>query len=162
PDYAQFRRNAANRLWALMMGRGLVHPLDMDHGNNPPSHPELLDLMSAELAAHKFDVRWFLRELALSETYQRSSEPPADTDPSKAPLYATRILVPLTPEQLAWGLMEATGVVEQNRAALGKGATEAAIHARLAPNVVPFVQKFGSPASQAQSFDARVDQALFL
>ena len=35
-----FSRNIANRLWALMLGRGLVHPLDMHHPENPPSHPE--------------------------------------------------------------------------------------------------------------------------
>jgi hypothetical protein len=161
-DYVPFKRNVANRLWALMMGRGLVNPVDMDHGNNPPSHPELLDQLADEIAAHKFDVRWFLRELALSETYQRSSEPPANTDASKAPLYATAILKPLTPEQLAWSLMEATGLVETNRLALGKGATEAAINARLAGNVTPIVQKFAGPANQAETFDARMEQALFI
>src|SRR5262249_49561896 len=160
-DYGPFRRNIANRLWALMMGRGLVHPVDMDHSLNGPSHPELLDELADAIAAHKFDVRWFLRELALSETYQRSSEPPPNTDASKAPRYATAILKPLTPEQLAWSLMEATGVVETNRLALAKGATEAALHGRLLPNVTPFVQKFSSPAGQAQTFDASMDQALF-
>jgi hypothetical protein len=162
PDYVPFRRNLANRLWALMMGRGLVDPVDMDHSLNAPSHPELLDLLADAIGEKKFDVRWFLRQLALSETYQRSSEPPEKTDASKAPLYATAILKPLTPEQLAWSLMEATGVVETNRLALGKSATEAALNARLTANVTPFVQKFASPQGQAQSFDARMDQALFL
>ena len=57
-------------------GRGLVHPLDLHHGENPPSHPELLDLLAREFVAMGFDVKAFLRELALSRTYQRSSEPP--------------------------------------------------------------------------------------
>src|SRR5262245_50712773 len=72
-----FRRNIVNRLWAQMMGRGLVHPVDLDHADNPPSHPELLTLLADEFAEMKFDVRAFLRELALSQTYQRSSETPA-------------------------------------------------------------------------------------
>ncbi|HEX7446296.1 MAG TPA: DUF1549 domain-containing protein, partial [Pirellulales bacterium] len=76
-----FRRNIANRLWALLMGRGLVHPLDMDHAGNPPTHPELLNLLSERIAAMNFDVRAFLRELALSQTYQRASEPPAGVAP---------------------------------------------------------------------------------
>src|SRR5207248_2868557 len=75
-DYTPFKRNIANRLWAVLMGRGLVHPLDMDHPANPPSHPELLDLLADDLAAHKFDMRRFLRELALSRAYQRSSAGP--------------------------------------------------------------------------------------
>ena len=37
-----FDRNIANRLWAVLMGRGLVQPLDLHNGENPPSHPELL------------------------------------------------------------------------------------------------------------------------
>lgn len=161
-DYAPFRRNIANRLWAHMMGRGLIDPLDLDHSDNPPSHPELLDVLAEDIAARKFDIRSSLRELAMSETYQRSSELPDGVNPKDAPLYAAAIVKPLTPEQLAWSLMEATGLVETNRQALGKNANEATINARLLPNVAPFVRAFASPAGQAQSFDARMDQALFL
>jgi hypothetical protein len=161
-DYEPFRRNAANRLWASMMGRGLVHPLDMDHGANPASHPELLDLLARELAAHKFDVRWFLRELALSQAYQRSSVPPAGARVGDLPPYAVARLKPLSPEQLAWSLMQATGLTDSQRLALGKGATEANLYARLAGNAAPFVTAFGGPPGRAEGFDARVDQALFL
>lgn len=71
-DYETFNRNLANRLWAVMFGRGIVHPLDLHHGDNPPVHPELLDVLAEELAAMNFDVRAFLRQIALSRTYQRS------------------------------------------------------------------------------------------
>jgi hypothetical protein len=161
-DYVPFRRNIANRLWALMMGRGLVDPVDIDHSGNPPSHPELLDLLAADIAARKFDMRGFLRELALSETYQRSSELPSGIEPKDAPLYAAAVLKPLTPEQLAWSVMEATGLVETTRLGMGKKVDAAALQARLAPNVAVFVRAFASPAGKAQSFDARMDQALFL
>ena len=40
-----FNENFANRLWAMMMGRGLVHPLDLTHPANPPVQPELLTLL---------------------------------------------------------------------------------------------------------------------
>jgi len=60
-----------------MMGHGLVHPLDLHHSGNPPSHPELLELLASEFAAHQYDIKWMLRELALTETYQRSSHYPA-------------------------------------------------------------------------------------
>src|SRR5688500_18975059 len=40
-----FRENIANRLWWLLMGRGIVDPLDQRHSANPPSHPELLKLL---------------------------------------------------------------------------------------------------------------------
>lgn len=74
----QFARNLVNRLWAHMMGRGIVHPLDLDHSDNPPVAPEVLRLLTDEFVAHGFDMRWLLRELALTETYQRSIELPAD------------------------------------------------------------------------------------
>jgi hypothetical protein len=161
-DYLPFRRNIANRLWAQMMGRGLVHPLDMDHGSNPPSHPELLDALADDIAVRKFDIRGFLRELALSQTYQRSSEPPPNSSEKEAPLFATAILKPLTPEQLAFSLMEATGVTEVTRTNLGKGLTEANLYARLSPQVPQFVFVFGSPSGAAETFDARLEQALYV
>ena len=48
-----FRLNMANRLWALMLGRGLVHPLDYHHSDNPPSNPRLLALLAG--------LNWLLR-----------------------------------------------------------------------------------------------------
>lgn len=163
-ENAQFKRNSANRLWALMMGRGLVHPLDLDHPANPPSHPELLALLADEFAAMKFDVRAFLRELALSKTYQRSSELPAGLTDVPPQSFAVAHLKPLSPEQLAWSLMQATGLTDAERKALGKGLTEAALHARLAGNVPAIVATFGSQPGQSegQSFQATLDQTLFL
>jgi hypothetical protein len=73
---AAFNANVANRLWALMMGHGLVHPLDLHHPDNPPSRPGLLRLLADELVVLKFDARAFLRELALTRAYQRSIDLP--------------------------------------------------------------------------------------
>lgn len=72
-----FNENLANRLWAMMMGRGLVHPLDLSHPANPPSHPELLKMLGDELAALRFNSRAFLREIALTRVYQRAIDLPA-------------------------------------------------------------------------------------
>jgi len=71
-----FDRNIANRLWAHMFGRGLVHPVDLHHSSNPPTHPELLALLAAEFRRHNHDIAWLLREMALSETWQRSFKRP--------------------------------------------------------------------------------------
>jgi hypothetical protein len=161
-DYEPFRRNIANRLWALLLGRGLVHPLDMDHPGNPPSHPELLALLANDMAARRFDVRGFLREVALSRTYGRSSALPAGAEEKDLPPFAVAPVRPLSPEQLARALMQATGLTDAERLALGKGATEAVLHARLAGNLTPFVQAFGARPGHPEAFDARVDQALFL
>ena len=160
----QFKRNIVNRLWTLMMGRGLVHPVDYDHSANPPSHPELLALLADEFAAHKFDIKWFLRELASSKTYQRSSEQPAAAKGVPADRFAVAQMKPLSPEQLAWAVMQATGLTDAERKALGKNANEAVLHSRLAGNVGAFINTFGSRPGQpeGQSFETTLDQTLFL
>lgn len=73
-----FNENIANRLWAHMMGRGLVNPVDLHHPSNPPANPELLKLLGEEFAAMGFDVKAFLRSLTLTQTYQRTIDRPAD------------------------------------------------------------------------------------
>ena len=73
-----FNQNIANRLWAAMMGRGLVHPVDLHHPSNPPSHPELLNLLADELVATNFNVRNCLREIALTKVYQQAIDLPAE------------------------------------------------------------------------------------
>jgi hypothetical protein len=105
-----FKKNIANRLWWLMMGRGLVQPLDMQHAGNAPSHPELLDLLANELAAHRFDMKWLLREIALSKAYQRSSQA-ADDTAAETPRESYRIALekPLSSEQLLASMIVATG-----------------------------------------------------
>jgi hypothetical protein len=73
-----FNRTIANRLWAHMFGRGLVHPPDFDHSGNPPQYPALLKILAERLVSMGFDIRSYLREIALSQAYQRAIDVPAD------------------------------------------------------------------------------------
>ncbi|MEX2558761.1 MAG: DUF1553 domain-containing protein, partial [Pirellulales bacterium] len=158
-----FRRNIANRLWALMMGRGLVDPLDMDHPGNPASHPELLDLLAERIAAMDFDIKAFLRELALSQTYQHSSELPPGVDSVPPDSLAVARLKPLSPEQLALAVSQATGITDVQRAALGPSLNEPALHERLAGNLRDIVRTFSGQSGQAeQEFQATLEQVLFM
>src|SRR5262245_46832443 len=76
PTSHEFARNLANRLWATLFGRGLVHPLDFHTATNLPSNPQLLTLLANKLATGGFKLRPFLHELAQTRAYQRSCEPP--------------------------------------------------------------------------------------
>jgi hypothetical protein len=76
PGSEEFARNMANRLWALMFGRGIVHPLDFHYAGNPPANPRLLTLLANEFAASGFQLRPLLREAALTRVYQRTCEAP--------------------------------------------------------------------------------------
>ncbi len=70
-----FVANWANRLWALVDGRGLVDPVDMMEPDNPPANPELFRLISAGLLQSDMRLKPFLRQLVMTETYQRGDSP---------------------------------------------------------------------------------------
>lgn len=176
PENRAFRWNIANRLWAMVMGRGLVEPLDMLHTKNPPSHPVLLDLLADDLAEHGYDMRRTIREIAMSQTYQRSSRLKLDAGASNE-RYRAGLLKPLSPEQLAWSMMQAAGVVAKTHAAMvGKLQNdepdggrcgdyefrlEELVNKELQPHVDTFVTIFAS-ANESSRFDATAKQALFL
>lgn len=127
PETQGFSRNIANRLWALMLGRGIVHPLDLHHPSNPPSHPELLDRLEQWLVEHDYDMKAFLREIALSQTYQRSSILPDGVRELPDEAFAVAPLRGLTAEQFSWSLLQATGRLEHhfNQIEAKQKATEA-------------------------------------
>lgn len=159
-----FARATVNRFWALLMGRGLIHPLDLDSSENPPSHPALLDLLTKEFIAHHYNVRWLIREITLTKAYQRTSEVPSqlkEVDPSR---YIIAAMKPLTPEQLAFAMMQATGYSDAERLALGSKITEAALYAKLIPHAPTFVNAFGTRPGEpeGQIFLATLEQSLFL
>jgi hypothetical protein len=154
PDNPYFARAAVNRLWALMLGRGIVNPVDLDHTANPPSHPQLLDLLAREFARHRYDVKWLLREIALSETYQRSSELPAGVSEPPEEKYLVGLLKPLSAEQLAQAMSQATGN-------LGK---DDAMKASAAAGVMPTFRNLfgGQPGQPDIGATTNLDQTLFL
>ena len=112
-ENTHFVHNAVNRIWFLMMGRGLVHPLDEMHGGNPPSHPELRAVLAREFVAHQFDLKWLLREIALSKSYQRSSLLPEGVKTVAASSYRTAHPKAMSPEQLLKAILKATGNLEK-------------------------------------------------
>jgi hypothetical protein len=64
--------------------------------------------MAKEIAAHGYDMKWLLREIALSETYQRSSaQPPGEEAPQTS--YRVALEKGLSAEQMARSLWTATG-----------------------------------------------------
>jgi hypothetical protein len=107
-----FARAAANRVWSLFFGVGIVDPVD-DLGDEKaePSHPALLDELAKEFAAHDFDLKFLIRAITLSKTYQLSS---AQTDSSQEELrlYARMPVKGMTAEQLFDSVSAATGYRE--------------------------------------------------
>lgn len=106
-----FAQATSNRIWEVLMGRGIVSPSDDFRPDNPPSHPELLDELSSALKDHDFDLRFLIRAIMLSDSYQRTS---AVSHPSQLePTYYARMQErPLTAEQLWSSLVVATGYTD--------------------------------------------------
>jgi len=73
-----FAENWSNRIWALMMGKGLVHPLDMHHPDNPPSNPKLMAALTDELIRSGFNVQAMIEQIALSEAYKVGTQLPIE------------------------------------------------------------------------------------
>lgn len=72
-DNPYFARVAVNRIWAKLMGVGLVNPTSNFSPLNPPSHPELLDWLALEFIDSGYDIKRVLRLIATSRTYQQTS-----------------------------------------------------------------------------------------
>jgi len=69
-DNPLLARSFVNHTWALLIGRGIVHPVDEMNSKHPPSHPELLDWLAADFSTHRYDIRRLIRGILLSRAYQ--------------------------------------------------------------------------------------------
>ena len=98
-DNPQFARTIANRLWKLCFGVGLVEPIDDFRPDNPPSHPELLDHLAAEMLRLDFDLREFVRILVSTDAWQRRAIP-FDPASGESFTFAAPALRRMTAEQL--------------------------------------------------------------
>ncbi len=67
-------RVMVNRIWQGHFGTGLVAtPNDFGTRGSPPTHPELLDWLSARFVASGWSVKTLHRQIMLSDAYQRSA-----------------------------------------------------------------------------------------
>lgn len=108
PNRSHFAHNFVNRTWARLTGYGLVDPLDQMHSSNPPSHPDVLTLLSEDFIAHGYDIKRLVTTIVLTETYARSSEWESAESVPSADTFARSLPRPLTPRQLAASLIVAT------------------------------------------------------
>jgi hypothetical protein len=103
-----FSRAIVNRLWAYLLGRGLVHPVDQMHSENPPSIPGVLEWLGGDLAEHGYDLRRLVAGIVQSRVYQLSSRWPHGQPPEEQHFALAR-LRPLSPQQFATSLLLVNG-----------------------------------------------------
>ena len=161
PDNPFFARAIANRVWAQFLGRGVVHPVDNMSPSREPTHPQLLDALTSGLVEHKFDLKWYIRELVNSSVYQLSS---AGADGEARPKWFEHARVrPLSAEELAdaWRVATSYAAVEQASAAASTAAKPN--KDRFRPLVGGYMLRFfGQPNNGVGDFQGGLDEHLFL
>lgn len=148
-DNVVFRNNIANRLWFQLMGRGLVHSLDEHHAGNPASHPELLNDLGASFAEQSFDMKWLLKEIAMSQAYQRSSVLKGDPPPVEK--FAVAHQKRISAEQLFLSTLTATGELANYEVAQKDDSPEnEAANERFAELQKLFIKSFANPPREPE------------
>ena len=61
-------RTLVNRVWAQLMGRGIVEPVDMM--DNEPWSQDLLDWLASDFTANGYDMKRLMKQILISKTYQ--------------------------------------------------------------------------------------------
>jgi hypothetical protein len=74
-DNPFFAHALVNRYWKHFFDRGIVEPEDDMRETNPPSNPELLNGLASNFIKNKFDLKWLVRTICTSKTYQLSALP---------------------------------------------------------------------------------------
>jgi hypothetical protein len=105
PQNERFAQVMANRLWARLMGRGLVDQAwDWERSKN--SHPELLRWLSRELVRSGYDADHVLRLILNSHAYQRVTDA---SQKQTSPLFASPAPRRLSAEQVVDSMFATTG-----------------------------------------------------
>lgn len=73
PDNGRFSRTIANRIWHRLLGRGIVHPVDVMAGQ--PWNEDLLDYLAVYLVDNGYDLKKLMAHIATSKAYQAKANP---------------------------------------------------------------------------------------
>jgi len=150
-DNPLLARAMVNRVWAMLLGRGMVHPVDLMDSKHAPSHPDLLDWLAHDFERSGYDVRRLIRNVVLSRAYQLDSRPAGKVAPADE-AFARALDKPVTAEQLYRSLLSATAnpVTADGKVA---GLTEEELRKA-------FVRQF--PDLFVPDYNATLQQAMFL
>lgn len=110
PDNPWFAKAFVNRMWAQLLGEGFYMPIDDMGPERTASSPAALEELAHGFTATGYDIKWLLRAIANTETYQRTIQP---RDPQQtSPTFAAPQPVRLRGDQLYSAITTALGVEE--------------------------------------------------
>jgi Protein of unknown function (DUF1553)/Protein of unknown function (DUF1549) len=158
-----FAKVIVNRVWADLMARGLVDPVDDMRDTNPPSNPALLEELARDFRAGGHDLKKLIRRIATSYVYGLSSQP-NDRNVGDTRNYSRHYRQRLRGEVLLDAVTDITGVGEKLDA-LPAGSR--AMEAWTVRGESKFLDTFGRPDPNQdppceRTTDTTVVQALHL
>jgi hypothetical protein len=110
-SHPQFRRAFVNRIWAELMGFGIVEPID-DFDllrSDQATNPELLDALADDFGNNGYSFRHVVRTIMQSSAYQLSSQFSGTWEDRYAPYYARKYVRMLSAAELHDSIALATG-----------------------------------------------------
>ncbi len=156
-DNPYFGKALVNRLWGAFLGTGIVNPVDDFNSFNPPSHPEILDMLSRDFLAHGYDLKRVMRVILNTEAYQRTSTWSGEEAPEPS-LFAVAKVRPLTTDQLSFALIRAMGLEQRfNRQTRNAGNRLRATFSKLFSFVFD-----DDEAKESEDFEGSIAQGLFM
>ncbi|WP_460969785.1 DUF1549 domain-containing protein [Spirosoma migulaei] len=101
PKDGRLYRTVVNRIWAQVMGRGIIEPVDMM--DNEPWSQDLLDWLASDFATNGYDIKKLMFTILTSKTYQLPSVGLKDAELITSPNFVFQGMVRrrLTAEQFA-------------------------------------------------------------
>lgn len=112
PQNHLFAQVMANRVWADLMARGLVEPVDDLRATNPPSNEPLLKALGEYFRDSGFSLTELVRVIANSHVYQLSSLP-NETNLADTYNYSRHYRHRLRAEVLLDAVAQVTGVPQE-------------------------------------------------
>jgi len=78
-----FCKNIVNRIWAYLLGTGIINEVDDIRPDNPPSNPGLINYLENQLVNSNYDLKHIYRLILNSRTYQQSFIPRTNNPEAK-------------------------------------------------------------------------------
>lgn len=75
PSNPHFAKVMASRVWAELMGKGLVDPVDDLRATNPASNEPLLEYLAKEFREQRYDIKQLIRQIVSAQVFALSSTP---------------------------------------------------------------------------------------
>lgn len=136
-----FAKVIVNRVWADLMGRGLVEPVDDLRATNPPTNGPLLDALAGDFRRQKYDLKKLIRRIATSHVYGLSSLP-NQRNVTDTRYYSRHLRKRLRAETLLDSVAAITGVPESFDA-MPAGSQAKQVWTHRIPSL--FLDAFGRP-----------------